>query len=121
MTVNRDHIPEVIRTFQVIRIRMCSTDRSRSRRRHGPVGPKSTIDDGFLADEESPNFEHMVQPRTVADNVNRTVRNRNNTRGRWSGPEVKITLAVMKIIICSTNRSRNRRRQEPVLKQTTSV
>ena len=46
----------------------------------------STIDDGFLADEESPNFEHMVQPRTVADNVNRTVRNRNNTRGRWSGP-----------------------------------
>ena len=29
----------------------------------------STIDDGFLA-----------------DNVNRTVRNRNNTRGRWSGP-----------------------------------
>ena len=46
----------------------------------------STIDDGFLTDEESPNFEHMVQPRTVADNVNRTVRNRNNTRGRWSGP-----------------------------------
>ena len=41
----------------------------------------STIDDGFLTDEESPNFEHMVQPRTVADNVNRTVRNRNNTRG----------------------------------------
>ena len=46
----------------------------------------STIDDGFLADEESPNFEHMVQLRTVADNVNRTVRNRNNTRGRWSWP-----------------------------------
>ena len=81
----------------------------------------STIDDGFLADKESPNFEHMVQPRTVADNVNRTVRNRNNTRGRWSGPEVKMTLAVMKILICSTNRSRNRRRQEPVLKQTASV
>ena len=40
----------------------------------------STIDDGFLTDEESPNFEHMVQPRTVADNVNRIVRNRNNTR-----------------------------------------
>ena len=28
----------------------------------------------------------MVQPRMVADNVNRTVRNRNNTRGCWSGP-----------------------------------
>ena len=44
-----------------------------------------TIDDGFLTDEESPNSEHMVQPRTVADNVNRTVRNRNNNRGRWTG------------------------------------
>ena len=38
--------------------------------------------DGFLTDEESPNSEHMVQPRTVADNVTRTVRNRNNNRGR---------------------------------------
>ena len=45
-----------------------------------------TIDDGFLSDEESPNSEHMVQPRTVADNVTRTVRNRNNNRGRWSWP-----------------------------------
>ena len=45
-----------------------------------------TIDDGFLTDEESLNSEHMVQPRTVADNVNRTVRNRNNNRGRWSWP-----------------------------------
>ena len=45
-----------------------------------------TIDDGFLTDEESPNSEHMVQPRTVADNVNRTVRNRNNNRGRWTWP-----------------------------------
>ena len=26
------------------------------------------------------------QPRTVADNVNRTVRNRNNNRGRWTWP-----------------------------------
>ena len=42
--------------------------------------------DGFLTDEESPNSEHMVQPRTVADNVTRTVRNRNNNRGRWSRP-----------------------------------
>ena len=45
-----------------------------------------TIDDGFLTDEESPNSEHMVQPMTVADNVNRTVRNRNNNRGGWSWP-----------------------------------
>ena len=45
-----------------------------------------TIDDGFLTNEESPNSEHMVQPRTVADNVNRTVRNRNNNRGRWTWP-----------------------------------
>ena len=37
------------------------------------------------------------------------------------GPEVKMTLAVMKILICSTNRLQNRRRQEPVLKQTASV
>ena len=29
--------PEVIKTFQVMRIRICSTDRSRSRRRHGIV------------------------------------------------------------------------------------
>ena len=28
----------------------------------------------------------MVQPRSVADNVNRTVRNRNNNRGRWTWP-----------------------------------
>ena len=28
----------------------------------------------------------MVQPRMVADNVNRTVINRNNNRGRWSWP-----------------------------------
>ena len=45
-----------------------------------------TFDDGFLTDEESLNSEHMVQPRMVADNVNRTVRNRNNNRGRWSWP-----------------------------------
>ena len=38
------------------------------------------LDDGFRTDEESPNSEHMVQPRTVADNVTRTVRNRNNNR-----------------------------------------
>ena len=27
----------------------------------------STIDDGFLTDEESPKFEQTVQPRTVDD------------------------------------------------------
>ena len=31
------------------------------------------FDDGFLTDEESLNSEHMVQQRTVTDNVNRTV------------------------------------------------
>ena len=37
------------------------------------------------------------------------------------GPEVKMTLPVMKILICSTDRSRSRRRQGSVLKQTASV
>ena len=37
LTADAGHVPEVIRTFQVMRIRMCSTDRSRSRRRHGIV------------------------------------------------------------------------------------
>ena len=36
-TVDRGRVPEVIRTFQVMEIRICSTDRSRSRRRHGIV------------------------------------------------------------------------------------
>ena len=79
-----------------------------------------TIDDGFLTDEESPNSEHMVQPRTVADNVNRTVTG-TITVDVGRGPEVKITLPVMKILICSTDRSRSRQRQGPVLKQTASV
>ena len=37
------------------------------------------------------------------------------------GPEVKMTLPVMKILICSTDRSRSRRRQGSVLKRTASV
>ena len=45
-----------------------------------------TSDDEFLTDEEWPISEHMVQARMVADNVNRTVRHRNNNRGRWSWP-----------------------------------
>ena len=45
-----------------------------------------TSDDEFLTDEEWPISEHMVQPRMVADNVNRTVRHRNNNRGCWSWP-----------------------------------
>ena len=39
-------------------------------------------DDDFFPDEEWPISEHMVLPRMAADNVNRTVRNRNNNRGR---------------------------------------
>ena len=52
-----------------------------------------TIDDGFLTDEESPNYEQMFQPRTVADNVTRTVRGRKDNRGRRSraGSEYDIT------------------------------
>ena len=45
-----------------------------------------TSDDDFFTDEEWPISEHMVLPRMAADNVNRTVRNRNNNRGRWSWP-----------------------------------
>ena len=45
-----------------------------------------TSDDDFFTDEEWPISEHMVLPRMAADNVNRTVRNRNNNRGRWSCP-----------------------------------
>ena len=45
-----------------------------------------TSDDDFFTDEEWPISEHMVLPRMTADNVNRTVRNRNNNRGRWSWP-----------------------------------
>ena len=80
-----------------------------------------TIDDGFLTDKESLNSEHMVQPRTVADNVNRTVRNRNNNRGRWSWPGSENDITSDEILICSTDRSRSRRRQGPVLKRTASV
>ena len=52
-----------------------------------------TINDGFLTDEESPNSEQMVQPRTVADNVTRTVRDRTDNSGRRSraGSENDIT------------------------------
>ena len=43
-------------------------------------------DDEFFGDEEWPIPEHTVKPSMAADNVNRTVRNRNNNRGRCSGP-----------------------------------
>ena len=43
-------------------------------------------DDDFFPNEEWPISEHMVLPRMAADNVNRTVRNKNNNRGRWSWP-----------------------------------
>ena len=42
---------------------------------------RGTIDDGFLTDDESPNSEQMIQPRTVADYVTRTVRDRKDNRG----------------------------------------
>ena len=50
-------------------------------------------DDDFFRDKEWPIPEHMVIPRRAADNVNRTVRNRNNNRGRcsWPGSENDIT------------------------------
>ena len=43
-------------------------------------------DDDFFPDEEWPISEHMVLPMMAADKVNRTVRNRNNNRGRWLWP-----------------------------------
>ena len=43
-------------------------------------------DDDFFPDEEWPISEHIVLPKMAADNANRTVRNRNNNRGRWSWP-----------------------------------
>ena len=43
-------------------------------------------DDDFFRNKEWPIPEHTVIPRKAADNVNRTVRNRNNNRGRCSGP-----------------------------------
>ena len=50
-------------------------------------------EDDFFRDEEWPIPEHMVIPRMTADSVNRTVRNRNNNRGRcsWPGSENDIT------------------------------
>ena len=41
-----------------------------------------SIDHGFLTDEESPNSEPTVQPRTVADEDIHTVRDRKDNRGR---------------------------------------
>ena len=41
----------------------------------------STIDDGFLTYEESPNSEQMVQPRTVADKDLLTVSDMKDNRG----------------------------------------
>ena len=43
-------------------------------------------EDDFVRDEEWPSPEHMVIPRMAADNVDRTVRNRNNNRGCCSWP-----------------------------------
>ena len=43
-------------------------------------------DDDFFCDGAWPIPEHTVIPSMAADNVNRTVRNRNNNRGRCSGP-----------------------------------
>ena len=44
-------------------------------------------DDDFFREEEWPIPEHTVIPSMAADNVNRTVRNGNNNRGRCSGPK----------------------------------
>ena len=44
-------------------------------------------DDDFFHNKEWPIRENTVIPRKAADNVNRTVRNRNNNRGRCSVPE----------------------------------
>ena len=41
-----------------------------------------SIDHGFLTDEESPNSEPTVQPRTVADEDIHTVRDKKDNRGR---------------------------------------
>ena len=46
----------------------------------------STIDDGFLTDEESPNFEQTVQLRTVADDDITKSRDKPGDRGHgYSG------------------------------------
>ena len=45
-----------------------------------------TSDDEFLSEEGWPISEYMTQPRMVADNVNRTVGNRNNNSRCWSWP-----------------------------------
>ena len=79
-----------------------------------------TINDGFLIDEESPNSEQMVQPRTVADNVTRTVMDRTDNRGRRSraGSENDITSDGNSNLF---DRSRSWRRQGPEWKQTASM
>ena len=63
-------------------------------------------DDDYFHNKEWPIPEDTVIPRKAADNVNRTVRNRNNNCGRCS-PKVKMTLQAMKIIVRSTGRSQN--------------
>ena len=65
----------------------------------------STIDDGFLIDEESPNSEQMVQLRTVVDKDILTVSDRKLTAEAGRGPGVMRTLPVMKIQNCSADRS----------------
>ena len=80
-----------------------------------------TIDDGFLTDEEWPISEHMVQQGWLLIMLTGQLETGTITVDVGRGPEVKMTLPAMKILIWSTDRSRNRRRQGPVLKQTVSV
>ena len=65
---------------------------------HPRVRYSSTIDDGFLTDEESPNSEQMVQPRTVADKDILTVSDRkDNCRGRtWTGSDEDISEEIVR-------------------------
>ena len=90
----------------------------RNRRRRHEVRKKNEVeveesiivisDRVFQADKESPKLEPTVQPRTVADED--IPKLRDNTVDRGRGPEVIRTFQVMKIRICSTDRSRSRRR-----------
>ena len=63
---------------------------------------------GLFRNSEWPIPENTVIPRKAADNVNRTVRNGNNNRGRCPVPESENdTTKAMKILVRSTGRSRN--------------
>ena len=80
----------------------------------------SAIDDGFLTDEASPNSEQMVQLNTVTDKDILTVSDRKDNRGgrTRTGSDEDISSEIQ---ICSTDRSRVRRRHGPELTQTTPV